>query len=289
MVYYKKNANIYISSKKSPFIKNDKFILPKYNKYDERELDLEMWLTFFGIWMAEGCMCGNNSQVSISAHKQRVKDAIDKACQVMNFTIKKEKAYYDDDSQTNAWRINNSQLGNYMVQFNVGAVNKSLPEWVWTLSQNQCRTLLTSMLLGDGHQIKNTSTRRYDTSSIQLASDVQKLALHAGYAANCVIKYDKGHVSTLKKKGREGETITSTTESYRLTIIETQVEPLVNKYKGKGIILDSIEKYNGKVYCCSVVEDSTNNSNGTLYVRRNGIPVWSCNSTHGLRKLPKSL
>lgn len=51
----------------------------------------------------------------------------------------------------------------------------------------------------------------------------------------------------------------------------------------------SIVNYNGKIYCCTVKEDETNSSDGTLYVRRNGIPVWSCNSQHGQVNLPESL
>lgn len=44
---------------------------------------------------------------------------------------------------------------------------------------------------------------------------------------------------------------------------------------------ECIEYYKGKVYCCTVKEDKNNSSDGTLYVRRNGIPVWTCNSQHG--------
>ncbi len=40
--------------------------------------------------------------------------------------------------------------------------------------------------------------------------------------------------------------------------------------------MDKFIKYTGKVYCCTVPE-----GNGIIYVRRNGIPVWSGNSRHG--------
>jgi hypothetical protein len=51
-----------------------------------------------------------------------------------------------------------------------------------------------------------------------------------------------------------------------LTINNESKNPLVNH----GNIL---EKYTGKVYCCTV-------SSGLVYVRRNGKPVWCGNSRH---------
>lgn len=40
----------------------DKFII------EDLELDMEAWLLFFGIWMAEGCML-RDWGISIAAHK----------------------------------------------------------------------------------------------------------------------------------------------------------------------------------------------------------------------------
>jgi DNA-directed RNA polymerase II subunit RPB2 len=49
----------------------------------------------------------------------------------------------------------------------------------------------------------------------------------------------------------------------------TDISPIVNKDKKE----DYLERYTGKVYCCTV-------SSGIVYVRRNGIPVWCGNSRH---------
>jgi hypothetical protein len=92
------------------------------------------------------------------------------------------------------------------------------------------------------------------------------------------VKYEAGHESVIKQDGRNNEVIRSTATAYRLTIIEKQNTPLVNK----NIVLktgenrhDGWEEYDGKVYCCRV------EGPGAVYVRRNGIPVWSGNSRHG--------
>ena len=132
------------------------------------------------------------------------------------------------------------------------------------------------MMLGDGHTMAN-GTRRYDTSSSRLANDFQRLCLHAGYSTNISIKYLAGHESIVKKEGREGEIIKSTVDAYRLTIIESQNTPKVNKNitKTGENRHDSWQEYDGKVYCCRV------EGPGAIYVRRNSVPIWSGNSRHG--------
>lgn len=269
---YKKNVDDYkFTGKKSGFIDHNKrkFLLPETDDLDELPIDLESWLTFFGIWIAEGCTLRDYG-VSFATHKERVKDALSLVSQKMNFKIQKHKDQKDDEDK-NAWVYADKRLVEYIKPLSVGAVNKSLPEWVWELSKEDCRTLIKGMMLGDGHTMEN-GTRRYDTSSKQLADDFQRLCLHAGYSTNIILKYEAGHVAVGKEK-----TITSTADAYRMTIIETQNTPLVNKNiktDGSGRH-DSWVKFKGNVYCCTVPGE------GIIYVRKDKMPVWSCNSRHG--------
>jgi hypothetical protein len=260
---YKKNVDKY-----EPINKMDKFTLPAYKNRPVKELDLTAWLTFFGIWLAEGCT--GNRFVQFSAHKERVKIALNNACQTLGFKISKWNEHPNDLIE-NSWAVCDVQLLEYFKEFDVGAINKYMPEWVWNLNRDHCKTLINGMMLGDGHTMKN-GTRRYDTSSTKLANDFQRLCLHAGYSTNINVKYPAGHISVCKGIGREGEEIKSTVDAYRMTIIESQNEPIVNKYKARRH--DSWQFYNGKVYCCTV-------PSGVIYVRRNGLPVWSGNSRHG--------
>src|SRR5581483_8164240 len=131
---------------------------------------MQSWLTFFGIWIAEGYVKDN---VTFPAHKQRVKTSLKRACDLMGFNIK-----YVSDESGYMWHINDEQLVNFMKALSVSAVNKSLPEWVWNLSSTQAKWLIEGMMLGDGHWMKN-GTMRYDTSSKMLADDFQRLCLHA--------------------------------------------------------------------------------------------------------------
>lgn len=250
------------------------FVLRDDDEKNNMVVPIQDWLMMFGIWMAEGCISGGS--VRFASHKERVRNELDRISQStgIRFGLCKDSK---DDVVYNSYRIYHKKILSYFTPLSVGAVNKSLPAWVWYLAPAQCRVLIQGMMLGDGHTMAN-GTRRYDTSSIQLVDDFQRLCLHAGYSTNIAVKYEAGHESTIKKEGRNNEVIRSTATAYRLTIIEKQNTPLVNK----NIVMktgenrhDGWEEYDGKVYCCRV------EGPGAVYVRRNGVPVWSGNSRHG--------
>jgi len=249
------------------------FILKGDANLADISVPINDWLLLFGIWMAEGCISGGS--VRYAAHKERVRNELDRIGLSSNikFGLCKDSK---DDVDYNSYRIYGKVFVGYFTPLSVGSTNKSLPEWTWYLTREQCRTLINGMMLGDGHTMTN-GTRRYDTSSIRLANDFQRLCLHAGYSTNISIKYLAGHESIVKKEGREGEIIKSTVDAYRLTIIENQNTPKVNKNitKTGENRHDSWQEYDGKVYCCRV------EGPGAIYVRRNKTPVWSGNSRHG--------
>ena len=202
-VHYKKNAQW-----KVPGLKE--FILPEYlhktacreTVFLERELPIKPWLIFFGIWMAEGC--ASIKKISIAINKPRVTTAVTKALDDMEIPYKISK---DNLMLT----VTGIQLTGYMTPLSVREINKTMPPWVWKLNKNQCRILLKSMCLGDGHM--NGKTAMYDTSSIKLKDDVMRLALHCGWAANCYVKMKKGTV----RKIRGGDVI-ARADAWRLTI-----------------------------------------------------------------------
>lgn len=260
---YKKNVENY-----TPENPITEFILPGVGELEDLVLDLDAWLIFFGIWIAEGSM-NNKDTVCFAANKPRVKEALEECCEKLNFKILKNKDKVDDLVR-NSWRFYNKTLAGYIGPLSVGSINKQLPDWVWDLNQEQCRTLIHGMMLGDGHTMAN-GTRRYDTSSTILADHFQRLCLHAGWSCNKIIKYEAGHEATKI----DGYIIKSTVDAYRLTIIESQNTPLVNKnITADGDNRhDEFEEYEGKVYCCTVPGD------GIIYVRKNGYCVWSGNSS----------
>jgi len=258
-----------------------KFVLPEYNDNPLLEIKLEAFIKLFGIWIAEGCVSHNI--LSIAAHKERVRKALDEIEPYLKVKISKanekiKKADLKETDILNRYRIHDKRYTKFFEPLSVGAINKSLPNWVWRLGKEHSQLLLEYMILGDGHYMKN-GTRRYDTSSAKLANDVQRLCLHAGFSANKTIKCKAGYETICKREDLKGMKIKSNVDSYRLTIIETQNEPLVNKNICYGKQLDKQVHYKGKVYCCRIHDDSVNG--GIIYVRRNGLPVWCGNSRNG--------
>jgi DNA-directed RNA polymerase II subunit RPB2 len=262
-VKYIKNVNKYEQYKLT-----ENIILEKFNDIPEKKLNLKSFLVILGIWMAEGWVHGR--LIQFATHKKRVKDALDIHFGILGYEIIKSKDGKSDE-ELNRWSVKDEQLLNFFKPYSVGAINKYLPNFVWDLSMEDSEILMDSMILGDGHYMKN-GTERYDTSSEILANDFQRLCLHAGYSANKYLRYEAGHESYCAPRN---EIFKLTVDAYRLTVVKKQNNPIVNKNRkmnGENSC-DGIKKYTGKVYCCNV-------NSGIIYVRNNGIPVWCGNSRH---------
>ena len=205
------------------------FTLPSYvfidknnNKtvYNDKIINMNDFLSFFGIWYAEGWATGNEHTglVTISVNKQRVKNVLFKALENMDIKFrysKNEEKLYINQSER--------QLYVYMKKLSVGAPNKKLPEWVFELSKEQTQHLIYSMQLGDGSFNKN-GTSVYYTSSVELASQIQQLCLHAGWTSLISKNYDKDQ-NTVYIKERE---IVNKNDIWRCSIIKKKLNPSVN-------------------------------------------------------------
>nr|YP_009491949.1 RNA polymerase beta subunit [Pediastrum angulosum]AWI68103.1 RNA polymerase beta subunit [Pediastrum angulosum] len=204
----------------------------------ERKVDMDDWLTFFGLWFTEGWASTNeisekleniskNSsnllehsynlsvdlsnfsedpsnlsedlnkntahllknkavyQVQICQHKEKVVDLLTKAVNSLGY------AYRIVD---NKLTITDKQLWTYLHPLSVGATNKFLPSWVWELSQTQAQKLLHALFLGGG-TLPLLREVSYCTSSVKLADDLMRLALHAGWSANKYLHYGSSVLS----------------------------------------------------------------------------------------------
>jgi len=264
-VKYLKNANN---------IKQDyQFILPEtyvsngHNNilHQEKVLDMNSWLTFIGIWFAEGWTTDNKKKIEISVNKQRVKDALFPALDNMGYNY-----YYN--SNTEKLAIYNRQLYNYMSPLSSGAPHKALPQWVFDLSQDQTRHLIHSMCLGDGcfNTRNNVNIAAYYyTTSNKLADQFMQLCLHAGWSCNRSVHIEAGSNKSIIR-GRE---VNNNYDILRLSIITSKNNPSVNHghHNSQNIQEEKLEDYNGPVFCLSV-------PNEIFMVRRNGKMVWTGNS-----------
>jgi DNA-directed RNA polymerase beta subunit len=239
------------------------FVLPAIPSNEEKVFDMDAWITFFGIWMAEGWAHNGQTHsynIGVCVHKQRVKDVLYDAVSKMGykFTI----------NNNNNMSIYDKQLHAYMAPLSVGAPNKRLPEWVWELSQEQARKLIHAMELGDGCFKKNGGTFYY-TSSTGLADDFMRLCLHAGWSGmkSCHIKAGSNQVKI------RGKDVCNNYDIWRISVITAKNEPSVNHghHKKQNIQEEEMYYYEGPVYCLSV-------STEVFMVRRDGKPVWTGNS-----------
>jgi len=241
------------------------FVLPAItddnNKYhEEKRPDMDSWITFFGIWIAEGWANKGKWTTTFAVNKQRVKDVLYEAVENMgyHYHVLNEKL-----------RINNRQLTEYMEKLSLGAPNKYLPDWVWKLSKTQSQLLIHSMQLGDGCWNKNTTASRYYTSSDKLANQFMQLCLHAGWSSNKLL-HSKAYANKVIIKGRE---VINQHDIWNCSVIKSKNCPEVNHghTKGQKIQEEELYDYEGPVYCVEV-------PSGVFYTRRNGKACWTGNS-----------
>lgn len=239
------------------------FVLPetrtKMMHFPEKTMNMDAWLVFFGIWIAEGWVGRDSYFVGIAANKQRVKDALKDVLPLLgqNYHIYGEK-----------YCFSNAQICLYLRQFGK-AVYKYIPEWAFKLSRRQTQLLLHGLMLGDGHHGKSGTSREYYTSSKRLADDVQRLCLHAGYAGDIYFRYPAGRTSTTS----DGRTIKTIEDSWQVRIHYTRVHPTVNHghVHEQKIQKEYMYDFEGPVFCLTV-------SSGVFMVRKNGKQIWTGNS-----------
>lgn len=234
------------------------FILPEITDKniirENKKVNMDAWLTFFGIWMTSFCKDSKYIDteqycITINLYNERVQNVITESFKKLdyNYNVSKDKSKI---------YVYDRQLYNYLKNFSVDKQNKFLPEWVWKLSQEQSRKLIESMVLGDGSIFKRTNNDDnlcYYTSSVKLSNDFQRLCLHAGWSAN--ISFIKG--------------IKNDNDLWKLGIIKNKNSPSVNNEQ--NIQTENIYNTQCDVFCLEM-------PNETFYVRRNGKPVWTGNS-----------
>jgi thymidylate synthase (FAD) len=138
--------------------------------------------------------------------------------------------------------------------------SKIIPGEVLEASTTSLNALLDGLWHSDG-SVSATGKRTYSTTSYALAGQIQEVALKIGQAA-VVAEHpfvdDDGHY------GRKTR--------YRVTLYRARnAHPRVGWTTSDRAREVTVEQYAGRIYCVTV-------PNGTLYVRRNGKPVWSGNS-----------
>jgi hypothetical protein len=229
------------------FQKSMKNVYPdvEYMILGEKQYKMDDWLQLLGMFIADGSV--NNRAVVLSAHKQRKVDFNTDILTKLGIEF-----YYDN--YNSYFAINNGknkEIYIEMKKYSLGALNKYLPEYVWSLSQRQCIILLEALMEGDGHTYADGFSR-YGTISPRLASDICRLAVHCGWSGVTKIAAEPGDSPHLIKGSGKNKDhfhhIESKNTYYKISIIRKQNQPYINK-KVNDSNEEKLIDYEGKVYC----------------------------------------
>ena len=168
------------------------------------------------------------------------------------------------------WRLTNNgkqvefhsrPIGQYLRKHcGVLAANKIIPKEIKEASEATIKAFLDSFLLGDGTCRKDGTGRVYSTSSKKLANDLQEVLAKIGRAGALRKKEKAGSVFKI-----DGRSVTRKNDTF--VIYERQ------SFCGKNVNKREVKKvqYTGFVWCVATPKES-------IYVRRNGVPMWSGNT-----------
>ena len=230
----------------------------EFIKIGEEEYKMDEWLQLLGMFISDGCCDKSNKGVFITALKER-------KIEFVKYILEKLNIHYSYHKDGNYFisGIKHKNIYNELLKLSVGALNKFLPEYVWSLSKRQSIVLLEALLQGDGSSMeyKGETFDRYGTISIQLANDITRLALHCGWSGIVKIAEEPTGIARIGKRNlgsRAGQEVSITQQHtyYKVSIIRKQNEPWINKKKNESNEEKLID-YQGKVYCVEMPSSHT--------------------------------
>jgi replicative DNA helicase Mcm len=220
---------------------------------------------FVGFWLAEGAKNCRGWGVKVTQSKAQGVEWVDNLLARMNW-----EAHRSESSKEVSWYISSPELQKYLMKLCVGDGQRPGDELVlpdgWTSwSYEEQSALLEGLLMGDGSF--STKEQRFDyflSTSKKLVDDVQRLLIHLGKIGNVGMNYDAGRpfIST------NGKEYKSRVPGYRVRIDSSRQRGNAYLYPSKVKIVS----YSGMIYCLQV-------PNQTLLVRRQGVPMWTGNSS----------
>jgi len=231
---------------------------------------IEEWLDFFGFWLAEGSTYATKHHsylVSISNSNMSLLNHYERLLSSWGFKVQHGRRQKDGNAQI--W-VHSVPLFTYLSKFG-HSWERFIPLDVKQLSPRLLKILIHSIVQGDGTtRIGRGQCCSVSTTSKRLADDLQEIALKSGISANIRL--------------REKKNSSSRTE-YQVSFVFQRNEPCFdmrdvrNRRKRDGIeaprAFSRAIDFNGEIFCVTV-------PNHLVYVRRDGVPTWSGNSTISL-------
>ena len=219
----------------------------------ERNVPMDAWLRFLGIYLSAGCVGGPSGRSCVQIAQAKYRSEVGGILSSLPFAWTRTR---------HGMQISDVQLAANLLPYGL-CYEKYVPEYVKKLSPRQIRIFLDAYLLGDGSVVDGKT--RYFTTSQRIADDLQELVFKAGSVASISRQRVKGTPMSIhggKTYYRNWDLlVVSERKSFDKFWFETKCR------KDRYI---KTHPYAGMVYCVNV-------PNHTLYVRRNGKPFWSGN------------
>jgi DNA-directed RNA polymerase beta subunit/intein/homing endonuclease len=239
----------------------------KSQKAANRHAPIQMldWLEFLGIYLANGSTTIFNRKdrngavehiVQLSSDYGQIHSISGDQYAWIQEVIERCGFYYQ--AIPKGFLIKSKQLACYLSQFGK-APDKYVPQEIFTYGIDASDKLLVGLLGCDGSRTPSGSLV-YSSVSRTLIDDVQRLCLHRGWSANFKISPRTNYPETWNT-------------CYRAQVVQSKNRPQVNHGHSKTQSGQSERLFTSEepVYGLTI-------PNHTLYVRRNGKPVWSGNS-----------
>lgn len=212
-------------------------------KPEMTSINMDDWLEFLGYYISEGCVYSRKKKKIVRGKSYDVVDYSVLIAQVKSLIRSKMEACFK--------RLNLKACGKNHHQFRISSKYlyeilkplgkshfKKIPREYLNLSPRQSLILLNALIDGDGTRHRTSIT--YYSMSINLANDVQELALRCGYAAS-ISQSNRG-------------------------LYHVNIRPSIEA----NLPFPTKQKYDGHVYCVNV-------KNHVICVRRNGKAIWCGN------------
>jgi C1A family cysteine protease len=218
---------------------SDKYILPgvpthkrKIQRVD-KEVPMNIWLRFLGIYLAEGCFCldPGHYKIQLAAVKEREKQFIQEVLSGLdlNYLELFDRFIFD-----------NRQIYEELIRLGLKQVHapyKFVPPFVFKQTASNIKEFLLGHFMGDGCEQRNKS---HYTSSERLATDLQLLIFLSGNESYIGIREPR--TSTMK----DGRVVKGKFPEHRVSVCENKNLSIDRK--------NNITRtpYSGKVYCAEV-------------------------------------
>ena len=219
--------------------------------YDVRGGQLGVY-SLLGFAVGDGYIAEDSSRLCFRLRRERKIAWLRRSCEGLGWDLHENHDRFSVSLPTE-WRA-------LFCAIYTGEGEKAIPQKLLaTLPRSALQGLFDGLMEADGHRTRTGDC--YDTTSAVLAGQLQQVCLHLGLAAN--ISQAKCYKNRERSLGNR--------PLYRAHIIRRNLKPEVNKFAGSAGKTRWIKDWEGEVFCAEV-------PNNTLYVRRNGKPVWSGNS-----------